>query len=111
MPSKSQFRILAKEFEALHGIPYVVGAIDGSHILVLTPINGGEDYYYLKSFHSIILQEIVDVHYKFWDHKFGWAGSLHDWVVFQVTKIRRGCMDYKLHPYKLIEYATYPVRP
>jgi hypothetical protein len=38
MPSESQFRILAKEFEALHGIMYVVGEIDGSHILVLAPI-------------------------------------------------------------------------
>ena len=43
MPSESQFRILAKGFEALHEIPYVVGAIDGSHILVLIPIYGGED--------------------------------------------------------------------
>ena len=45
MSSESQFRVLAKEFEVLHKIPYVVGAIDGSHILVLAPIYGGEDYY------------------------------------------------------------------
>jgi hypothetical protein len=87
MPSESQFRVVAKEFEVLHKIPYVVGAIDRSHIPVLGPIYGGEDYYCRKSFHSAIIQEIVDVHCKLWDYKFGWAGSLHDWVVFQVTKI------------------------
>ena len=65
MPSESQFRVLAKEFEALHGIPYVVGAIDGLHIHVLAPIYGGENYYCRKSFHSTILQGIVDVHCKF----------------------------------------------
>jgi hypothetical protein len=43
MPSESQFRVLAKEFEALHKIPYVVGAIDESHILILAPIYGGEN--------------------------------------------------------------------
>ena len=78
MPSESQFRVLAKEYEAIHGIPYVVGAIDGSHIPVLAPMYGGENYYCRKSFHSVILQGIVDVHCKFWDHEFGWADSLHD---------------------------------
>jgi hypothetical protein len=32
----------------------------------------------------------------FWDYKFGWAGSLHDWAVFQVTKIGRVCIKDKL---------------
>ena len=61
MPSESQFRVLAREFEALHGIPYIIGAIDGLHIAVLAPMVGGEDYYCRKSFHSAILQGIVDV--------------------------------------------------
>jgi hypothetical protein len=43
MPSESQFRVLAKEFNALHRISYVVGVIDGSHIHGLAPIYGGED--------------------------------------------------------------------
>jgi hypothetical protein len=111
MLSESTFRVLAKEFEALHGHPYVVGAIDGSYIPVLAPIDGKEDYYCRKSFHLAILQEIVDVHCKFWNYEFDWAGSLHDWVVFQVTKIGRVCMEGRLHPYKLIGDATYHVRP
>jgi hypothetical protein len=32
---------LASQFEALHGIPYIVGAIDGSHIPFLAPVIGG----------------------------------------------------------------------
>ena len=54
-PDESQFRILARRFEQLHDIPYVIGAINGSHILVLAPVVGREDYYYKKSFHSAIL--------------------------------------------------------
>jgi hypothetical protein len=44
-PSESQFKVLASQFEALHGIPYIVGAIDGSHIPILAPVIGGGDYY------------------------------------------------------------------
>lgn len=110
-PSESQFRVLASQFEALHGIPYIVGAIDGSHIPVLAPVIGGEDYYCRKSFHSAILQGIVDVNCKFWDFEFGWAGSLHDWSVFQVTKVGKAFMEGKYMPYKLIGDAAYPVRP
>jgi hypothetical protein len=46
--SPAWFRILAQEFEALHGIPYIIGAIDGSHISILALVIGGEDYYFRK---------------------------------------------------------------
>jgi len=72
---------------------------------------GREDYYYRKSFHSAILQEIVNVNCRFWDYEFGSVGSLRDWAIFQVTKIRRACMEGKLHPCKLVGNAAYPVRP
>ena len=46
----------------------------------------------------------------FWDYEFRWAGSLHEWSVFQVTRIGRGCIECKFQPYKLIGDAAYPVR-
>jgi hypothetical protein len=108
-PNESQFKVLASQFEALHEIPYIVGAIDGSHIPVSALVIGGEDYYCWKSFHSAILQGIVDVNYKFWDFEFGWIGSLHDWFVFQVTKVGKAFMEGKYMPYKLIGDTAYPV--
>ena len=42
-PCESCFRVLASRFEQSHGIPYIVGAIDDSHIHVLAPVVGGED--------------------------------------------------------------------
>jgi hypothetical protein len=44
----------------LHGIPYVLGAIDGSHILIIAPPKDLASYYYHKGFYSILLQEVVD---------------------------------------------------
>ena len=81
--NKNKFRFLAKDFERLHNIPFIIGAIDGSHILVLALVIGGEDNYCRKSFHSALLQGIVDANCIFWDYKLGWAGSLHDWIFFQ----------------------------
>ena len=95
----------------MHGIPYIIGAIDGSHILVLAPIIGGEDYYCMKSFHSAILQRIVGPDCRFWDYEFGWAESLCDWAIFQMIKIRHAYIEGKFQPYKLIGDVAYPVRP
>ena len=59
-PSQGRFRVLAQEFEALHEIPHIIGAIDGSHIPIIVLVIGGDDYYCKKSFHSTLLQDIVD---------------------------------------------------
>jgi len=36
-PTLAKIKIIAAKFEALHGIPYIFGAIDGSHIPIITP--------------------------------------------------------------------------
>ena len=60
MLSELQFRILAREFKAVHGILYIVGTIDGLHIAILVPMIGREDYYCEKLFHLVIFQGIVN---------------------------------------------------
>ena len=47
-PSELQFRVLVLKFEQLDIIPYIIGAIDVSHIHVLALITNGEDYYCRK---------------------------------------------------------------
>ena len=72
-PNPARYRVLAQEFEALHTISYIIGAINGSHIPNLIPIIGGEDYYCIKLFYSVLLQGIVDTKCVFWDYEFGWT--------------------------------------
>lgn len=55
MPNKLQFI----EFVALHEIPSVMGAIDGSHIVVLALVVGAADYYSQKFFHLAIFQALL----------------------------------------------------
>jgi len=54
-PSTAVMNKFVDEFQSLHNIPYVVGAIDGSHISIIAPRLHAVDYYNHKGFHSILL--------------------------------------------------------
>ena len=54
-PSPSTLDRYAQEFQDLQQIPYVVGAVDGSHIPIVVPRLHAPDYYNRKGFHSILL--------------------------------------------------------
>jgi hypothetical protein len=71
IPKEIRFRVVAKEVERLYNILYIIEVIEVLHIHVLAPIIGGEDYYCRKSFHSALLQGIVDTNCIFWDYELG----------------------------------------
>ena len=73
---------IALEFESMHGISYILGAINGSHIPIIAPSIDPASYYCRKRFYSVLLQGVVDSQCKFWNYDFGRAGSIHDWVLF-----------------------------
>jgi len=56
---------IAKGFEALHGILFILGAIDGSHIPIQAPSHDPITYYCRKRFYSCLLQGVVDADCKF----------------------------------------------
>lgn len=66
-PSPVVMERYAQEFEDLHQIPYVVGAVDGSHISIVAPKLHAADYYNRKGFHSVFLQAVVSSKCIFWD--------------------------------------------
>jgi hypothetical protein len=53
----------------------------------------------------------MDANCKFWDCDFGWAGSCHDWTVFQRSQLGLRTLRGEFLPYKLIGDAAYPLRP
>jgi len=61
---------IAAKFESLHGIPYILGAIDGSHISIIAPSIDCASHYCRKGFYSVLLQVEVDCQCKFWDYDF-----------------------------------------
>jgi hypothetical protein len=77
----------AEEFESLHNISYVVGAVDGSHIPIVALRLHTADYYNRKGLHSVFLQDVVLNKCLFGDFDIGWAGSMHDANLWAMTKI------------------------
>lgn len=94
--NKSRLKALARNFEILHGIPHIIGAIHRSHIPILAPLIGGDDYYCRKLLHSALLQGIVDTKCVLGTMNLVGAGNKHDRIVFQFTKVRKMCIEGKL---------------
>ena len=77
-PTLSRMKQIALEFECLHEIPYILGAIDGSHIPIIAPSIDHASYHCRKLFYLVLFQGVVDSQCKFWKYDFGWANSIHD---------------------------------
>jgi len=55
---------IANSFEALHGISFILGTIDGSHIPTTTLCHDPVAYYCRKGNYSCLLQGVVDANCK-----------------------------------------------
>jgi hypothetical protein len=55
------------------------------------------------------LKRVENVKCSFWDYKYGWVGSIHDYVFFRKTNLKSCVMKDKSLLYKLRRDATYLV--
>jgi hypothetical protein len=101
---------LADGFFALQGIQNAVGAIDGSHIPIISPREWPADYYNRKGFHSILLQGVVDADYKFWHFDIGRPGCMHDYKMFSLSDLHKRMERGELGQYALLGDAAYQPR-
>lgn len=66
MPSTTaDWMNIADTFDKMWNFPHCLGALDGKHILMQSPINSGSKYYNYKSSFSIVLMALVDAEYNF----------------------------------------------
>jgi hypothetical protein len=66
-PSPAEQLAISEDFKEACHIPYIVGAIDGSHIKIRKPHLYHEDYFNRKHTYSFQLQAVVDKSMKFRD--------------------------------------------
>ena len=65
-------------FKHKWGFPQRAGAVDGTHIPILSPEEYPADYYNRKGWHSILMQGTVSHLGQFVDVYIGWPGGVHD---------------------------------
>ena len=87
IPSGSALKECINGFCSDHGFPQSVGAIDGTHIPVVSPRECPADYYTRKGWHSMIMQGMVDNRGLFTDVYVGRLGRVHDACVFANSTI------------------------
>ncbi|KAM9424168.1 uncharacterized protein KZ484_010982 isoform 2-T2 [Pholidichthys leucotaenia] len=86
-PSDAELKTIVQGYRDKWRFPQVAGAIDGTHIGILTPADHPADYYNRKGFYSVLLQGVVDHKLKFWDINVGWPGTVHDARVFASSSL------------------------
>lgn len=71
--------------------------MDGKHIRIKCPKNGGSHYFNYKKFHSIVLFAVVDAHYNFLYVHVGCQGRISDGGVFASTGFGKALNDKSLN--------------
>jgi len=59
-PQGTDLQDVANSFENRWSFPQSVGAIDGSHIPFLKPLESTSDYYNKKGYYSMLMQAVVN---------------------------------------------------
>jgi hypothetical protein len=83
-PTGQTRKMIHSGFKDIGGFNNVIGAIDGTHIILgIAPLKQPEIYWNRKKKYSIQCQGIVDYRGIFIDYEIGWPGSVHDAKVYR----------------------------
>ncbi|XP_050700263.1 putative nuclease HARBI1 [Eriocheir sinensis] len=110
-PGRHELGSIKTNFEAISGFPGVIGAIDCTHIPILSP--GGqqaETYRSRKGFFSLNVQAVCGPDLTFYNIICRWPGSVHDSGIFANSSLYAQLQagDYNGH---LLGDSAYPLRP
>ncbi|XP_013409304.1 protein ANTAGONIST OF LIKE HETEROCHROMATIN PROTEIN 1 [Lingula anatina] len=98
MPTGERLDAIVRGFEETWGMPQCVGAMDGTHIPIVAPLEHKGDYYNRKGFYSLVAQVVCDHETRVLDVVVGWPGSVHDARVLANSNVYRKAEEGRLFP-------------
>ncbi len=111
-PTSEERRTVHKGFEDLGGLKNVIGAVDGTHILMKNaPSKDPEVYFTRKKRYAIHCQGIVNDRGIFISFDVGWPGSVHDARVFRNSSFYKDHSNLIQEDDYLLGDSAYPISP
>jgi hypothetical protein len=86
-PTAEEVPLIAHNFQQIDGFPGVIGAMDGTHIEIVTPSENQKDYNNRKMRHSLILLAVCLPNRAFSYTYAGFPGSANDSRVFRCSDL------------------------
>ncbi|GBN66123.1 hypothetical protein AVEN_100518-1 [Araneus ventricosus] len=86
-PTKEMWESVASGFEHTANFPHCIGAVDGKHVRIVSPMESGSMYFNYKDYYSIVLMGIADSKYRFVFVHIGSYGKDCDSSVFKQTQL------------------------
>jgi len=83
--NSSDWKNIALDFNEKWNFPNCLGAIDGKHVVIQSPVNSGTEYYNYKGTFSIVLMAVVNANYSFTFVDIGCQGRISDSGVLRNT--------------------------
>lgn len=113
--SETEIQTCQDIWQQKHGIPFIVGALDCTHVRILKPDAFGDEYINRKGYPSINVQATCDANELFTSIDAQWPGSVQDsriWrrsEIYNILKNERnvvvlGDMGYGISPWCLTPY-------
>lgn len=96
VPTKDQFVELANDCFSLWNFPNCLGCLDGKHVRIKCPAHSGSMFFNYKHFFSMVLQGLVDGHYRFVVIDVGGCGKQNDGKTFEASDLFRLMQTNKL---------------
>lgn len=101
-PARNMLFKVMNDFQAIAGMPDVVGCIDCTHIKILRPSRDDSELFQCREgFFSLNIQAICGPDLVFYNIVSRWPGSVHDSKIFENSRIYNELQDGLLHGHLL----------
>lgn len=84
-------------FRHIWNFPHCLGAIDGKHVVLQSPMNSGSEFFNYKSHFSIVLFALVDANYNFLYVDAGGQGRISDGGIFKNSSLYKKIQKNELN--------------